>query len=208
MKNYYLLLVIYWAAYLAMHSLLATLTVKSIAKRIMGTFFSYYRVIYIIVSTIPLIFIGAYILSGEPEWIFKGNIITLIIAVMLAVSGIVVISKSFRTYSLREFIGLSYLTATEHGNEKLRTSGILSIVRHPLYTGTILVFAGYFVSIPSISNLITLVCVFLYLIIGIGLEERKLIAEFGADYSEYRNRVPMLFPAINPLKWIKKHQKN
>jgi protein-S-isoprenylcysteine O-methyltransferase Ste14 len=34
----------------------------------------------------------------------------------------------------------------------------------------------------------------LYLLVGTWLEERKLLAEFGAAYARYRREVPALFP--------------
>ena len=35
-----------------------------------------------------------------------------------------------------------------------------------------------------------------YILIGVRLEERDLIAEFGASYEHYRQRVPMLLPRL------------
>jgi methanethiol S-methyltransferase len=35
-----------------------------------------------------------------------------------------------------------------------------------------------------------------YILIGLRLEERDLITQFGATYQEYRRRVPMLLPRI------------
>jgi len=35
-----------------------------------------------------------------------------------------------------------------------------------------------------------------YILVGLQLEERDLIAEFGATYQNYRQRVPMLVPRL------------
>ena len=35
-----------------------------------------------------------------------------------------------------------------------------------------------------------------YIVIGVRLEERDLVAEFGATYEQYRQRVPMLMPRV------------
>ena len=146
--------------------------------------------------------------SRNPMWIFKGNILTICISVLLVVSGIIIINKSFKIYSFREFIGISYLKGEDQGNEKLKISGILSRIRHPLYTGTILIFAGYFLSQPSLANLVSVFCILIYILIGIKLEEKKLLIEFGESYSDYRKRVPMLFPGIGLILRNKKHQNN
>jgi methanethiol S-methyltransferase len=35
-----------------------------------------------------------------------------------------------------------------------------------------------------------------YILVGVRLEERELIAAFGASYEHYRRRVPMLMPRL------------
>jgi methanethiol S-methyltransferase len=35
-----------------------------------------------------------------------------------------------------------------------------------------------------------------YILVGVRLEERDLVAEFGASYEQYRRRVPMLMPRL------------
>jgi methanethiol S-methyltransferase len=35
-----------------------------------------------------------------------------------------------------------------------------------------------------------------YILVGVRLEERDLVAQFGASYEQYRRRVPMLMPRL------------
>ena len=73
-----------------------------------------------------------------------------------------------------------------------KTRGILEYVRHPWYTGGILLVWG-FGDITDVS-LVLKVILSSYFIIGTILEERKLVAEIGEPYREYCQRVPMLIP--------------
>jgi protein-S-isoprenylcysteine O-methyltransferase Ste14 len=74
---------------------------------------------------------------------------------------------------------------------ELKRSGLLGVVRHPMYLALILyLWCQTFRTIDLVINtLLTL-----YVLIGTWLEERKLILEFGEAYLEYQRQVPMLIP--------------
>ncbi len=55
---------------------------------------------------------------------------------------------------------------------------------------------GFWLYIPTMANLITSVSIIIYLFIGIYLEEQDLQRQFGEEYQEYKQKVPMLIPRI------------
>src|SRR5678815_2456937 len=109
---------------------------------------------------------------------------------MLTTFGVMIIQSSFRQYSFMGFIGL------KEEKQDFRTGGILQYVRHPIYSGIILVVVGFFLFIPNPPTMVSCICMLVYLPIGIVLEERKLVAMYGDVYRTYREQVPALVPKL------------
>jgi protein-S-isoprenylcysteine O-methyltransferase Ste14 len=84
--------------------------------------------------------------------------------------------------------------AETHRTEKIITSGVYSIVRHPQYLGGLLAHVGIsFLLSASYSLLATpLMALLVYLISKI--EEEELVREFGKEYEDYRKKVSMFLP--------------
>ena len=101
-----------------------------------------------------------------------------------------------RCYNGRAFLGLTQLRDFAAGRQPeapaFTTTGILGIIRHPWYTGTLL-FLAFCLPITDVNLIWRLVFV-IYVLIGTELEERKLIAELGETYLNYRREVPRFFP--------------
>lgn len=179
----YFLLVAAWAIYFFLHSLLASTRVKKFFPvRI-------YRIGYVLFSTGGLLFILFYNETIPGELLLKNDGLIRYVSLVFTAFGVIVIRLAFRQYSIKEFVGL--------GEEKevgLNTEGILSSIRHPIYAGTVLIVLGFFFFLPNLPTLISCACIFIYLPIGIYLEEKKLIATYGEAYLEYKKRVPSLIP--------------
>jgi protein-S-isoprenylcysteine O-methyltransferase Ste14 len=192
----YYKLFIFWALYFSAHSFFAGNYIKKKAKISLGRFSSYYRVIYVILSSAALLIPFIILIRMKQEWIFQGNLFISCTGVVLITTGLILFRDSFRIYSLKEFIGTYYIGAENPGTEKIKMAGILSHIRHPLYAGTILAAVGYLLVLPSVANLLSVFLIILYTLIGMKIEEKKLSSEFGAEYREYMKKVPALIPRI------------
>lgn len=185
----YLYLIISWIVYFSLHSVFALSSVKNAFYSI-GLNPQKYRLIFNIfglVLLIPIFIISSFIESSN---IFSPNKIIKFAGLLFAGWGIVVIKIAFKSYDTKAFLGLANLDV----ENEFKTDGILKTVRHPLYSGSILLIFGYFLFDPKLSTLISSIMLILYIIIGIQFEERKLIKTFGNKYIEYKQKTPMLIP--------------
>jgi len=71
-------------------------------------------------------------------------------------------------------------------------------VRHPLYVFVIVLIW----SSPDLTmdRLLFNVLWTIWIVVGAFFEERDLVADFGGEYIEYQQRVPMLIPYKRPVK--------
>ena len=103
-----------------------------------------------------------------------------------------------RAYEGRAFLGLrqaaDHLAGRPPREPAFRSDGILAVIRHPWYAGTLLLLAfGLPVSDVNLAWRLVLAG---YVLVGTELEERKLLADLGPVYAEYRGRVGRFLPRI------------
>ena len=73
-----------------------------------------------------------------------------------------------------------------------KTVGLYKLVRHPIYVG-FLIFA-WVTPVMTVGHLLFAVGNLIYVLIGMRLEERDLVREFGDTYTQYQERVRGLVP--------------
>lgn len=84
----------------------------------------------------------------------------------------------------------------------LNTTGMYSVVRHPLYLGNLLIWGA--ITLFLHSALFSLACVALFVVYYeriILSEEAFLTKEFGREYEEWAGKTPMLLPDFR--KWVR-----
>jgi protein-S-isoprenylcysteine O-methyltransferase Ste14 len=88
---------------------------------------------------------------------------------------------------LNNFVGRKSSTSS------LKTPFLYKFVRHPLYVGFIIAF--WATPIMTAGHLLFAAVTTAYIFVGIFFEERDLIAHYGDEYRQYREKVGMLIPA-------------
>lgn len=190
----YLLLALFWFVYGAVHSLLASLTVKRWVEQHLSGLFRAYRVVYNAFSSWTLILLVTYQVSIPAYRLLPVYPVLSFLGGAMALTGLALVVRSLIGYDMKEFTGVRRLVSGLPPPSVFRQDGLLRYVRHPLYFGTLLVVWGIFAYLPLLANLVTALCVTAYTVVGSRLEERKLLLEFGDAYHRYRREVPGLLP--------------
>lgn len=80
--------------------------------------------------------------------------------------------------------------------EGLRTRGVYSVIRHPLYAFHLLEMLGFLLIRPNWVSLLAIVPVVLSVAWRIAEEERMLLARYGDEYREYVKRTRRVVPFL------------
>jgi methanethiol S-methyltransferase len=180
------------------HSLLASMSFKNLLRKILGDgFMKFYRALYNIVAVIsfaPILYLmialpNSILYQVPAPWKY----------LLMAGQGISVLFLLIAVLQtdLLSFAGLRQLIEAEKpGN--LVTGGLYRMVRHPLYTFSLLIL--WLSPSMTVNSFVVYTALTTYVLIGIVFEERKLMREFGNDYANYKLITPMLLPG---LKWVR-----
>lgn len=194
MDMIHLLIIIIFVLYFIIHSVVASLLVKSWVADHWPQFMPYYRLAFntlAILLALPLLGLLVHY-PGEPLWQWQG--LSFYIINGLALFALMGFFVSLNDYDLSEFWGTKQWregNKTVHDQEVFHISPFHRYVRHPWYFFLLVLLWTRDVSSTQLTAYVMLT---LYLIIGSRFEERKLIAYHGEVYREYQQKVACLIP--------------
>lgn len=181
-----------WAAYFALHSLLASLRLKSWVARKHPGLMPAYRLLYNLTATLLLLPLLYATLAWDGPWLWRFQGPWGVLADGLALAAIAGFFWSLRYYSGSDFLGLRQWR--EHAADDaqgLRISPFHRFVRHPWYFfGLVILWTRDM----DAARLVTTVVASIYFVVGSRLEEQKLVHYYGDAYRRYLERVPGLLP--------------
>jgi protein-S-isoprenylcysteine O-methyltransferase Ste14 len=109
---------------------------------------------------------------------------------------VTVIGMAIRIIGMAQLGNLFSGYVTLQPEHHLITTGCYRWVRHPIYSGSLLAFAGFLLVFRSQLALIAVPAYLIGTLLRIADEERLFVETFGAEYEEYRARTWKLIPFI------------
>lgn len=186
-----MLLLTIWAFYFFLHSFLANESLKDRLTNAFRLSKQSYRRLYNLLNLISLPAILLLHYDTPSADLFASNSFFIATGLLLTLGGLCLMLLAAKSYDLLAFFGFSRETKMP-----LQINGLHRYMRHPLYSGTLLLCLGICVAFPQLKNWYALLLMFVYLLIGIWLEEKKLIRHFGDAYVQYKKSVKRLIPRV------------
>lgn len=181
-----------WAA---LHSWTASVPFKKFIEQKFGKRFllKYYRLIYNIFALVSIVPAAVVYLTAPQQQLYNLDGVFGVLARIFQANGIMLMVLAVNQTGTLRFAGFRAQFDIETGEvDDFISEGVYGWVRHPIYTGTYLLF--FFDPVMTDLKLLVYVILSIYILIGISFEERRLVWEFGDRYRTYRSEVPMLIP--------------
>jgi protein-S-isoprenylcysteine O-methyltransferase Ste14 len=188
--------------YGALHSLTAATAWKARVAALVGerAYLGLYRLGYSVASVLTLLPVLA-LMASRPErivWSASGAtaaaLTTLRVLAMLGLVLALLQVDGLRFLGIRDAVAYFRGHALPLPPERLATTGVYLLVRHPLYLFSVI--ALWASPVMTQSFLGFAIGATLYFAVGSLLEERRMAAAFGPEYLAYRDRVPWLIPFL------------
>lgn len=186
-----ILLLVAWGIYFFLHSLMADEPVKQRLMKTLRLSQQNYRIFYNIFNFIALGFLLRLLFQTPSTPVYTPDLFITAAAVLVCLAGAVIMFLSVKNYDLPAFFGTRKETMMP-----LQVKGLNQYMRHPLYSGTILLAIGICIAFPYIKNWLLLLLMIMYIFIGIRLEEKKLVQCYGDEYRNYQKKVKQLIPHV------------
>jgi protein-S-isoprenylcysteine O-methyltransferase Ste14 len=194
------LLTVVWGI---VHSFLASLGFKDFLRRTLGNgFMKFYRLLYNLfaaLSFVPVLYLMAS-LPDESLYLIPA-LWSYVLRVGQGISAVLLIAAVLQT-DVFAFAGLRQLVEAQPEKSSLVTKGLYRIVRHPLYTFSLLLL--WLSPSMTVNTFVVYLALTAYILIGAVFEERKLLREFGQEYASYQSTTPMLIPGL-PKSGAQRH---
>jgi methanethiol S-methyltransferase len=198
-------IIIIFLLFAAIHSVTVSFWFKGLCKSVFGRKFMrvWYRFLYNVVSAVTAGVAFSLINSVPDEMIWTAPMGLRWIMHGVQIAGVAFGMRAFQHLDSSEFMGWRqvwrYLRRGEvAGNiegltdKELVTTGVYSIVRHPLYVAGIVVVT--FSPVITVNGVTLTILADLYFLFGMLIEERRFLKIFGDQYREYMKKVPRLIP--------------
>lgn len=195
MNSSILVLVLYFAFFGLVHSLLADPRVKSRARRLFGEIFDRWSrlafTLLALLMVMPFFYILAFLTDRilyAVVWPWSALLLAGQILSALALLG------ALKQTGISYFLGLAQSSGKTANDSRLVTDGFYCHLRNPLFF-----FGALFLWLSPVmtENLLAFnILATIYFYIGARHEERSLRKEFGQEYEDYRKRVPMFLPRL------------
>ena len=186
------LLILLWLIFGISHSLLASTKVRAFFEQLTPNKPHIFRLIYNGIALILLFLIVVKTFKTNTYLVANNHLITKLMGFPILLMGLFILFGVAKQMDLKAFLGFK----SESLSDELITSGWYKIVRHPLYLGTLSIFLGILLLVPTIGVLIAVVFSQLYVLIGIEFEEQKLRRVFGQAYIDYSKGKKKFIPFI------------
>jgi protein-S-isoprenylcysteine O-methyltransferase Ste14 len=192
MLLHHIILATLWIVYVVLHSVLASIGVKKKMQNILGRNYRHYRFAYTLFAFVSLVGVVWYQITIPTLHFYKPSFLLVAVGYLITITGFGIMLTCIKKY----FMGLSGLRSLlqETAHQELIISGIHRFVRHPLYLGTFIFIWGLAILFPYLSLIIANAIITGYTLIAIKFEEKKLVQEFGSQYTTYQKTVPKLIP--------------
>ena len=180
-----------FAIFAACHSILATVTVQSRVRKLLGNGWRFYRLGYNLLAMAMFGWVMAAYSNAPVTYLVPGGwglLCYLGQAVLL-----LIIFRCAAQTGIGDFLGINQIRGRS-ATATLITTGCYGKVRHPQYA-----LAVIFLLLNPVMTLKWLALTVLstsYFVLGAVIEEKRMAAEFGEEFLRYRQETPMFLPRI------------